>query len=88
MKKTIFGLMVFGIVIFLFTITSTRINAHRRLLLVDYDECESDDKLWYYLNEEDLKDTNGIHKYYHLPQDVTTIKYYFSEVGEKGRDIT
>lgn len=80
--------MVFGIVIFLFTITSTRINAHRRLLLVDYDECESDDKLWYYLNEEDLKDTNGIHKYYHLPQDVTTIKYYFSEVGEKGRDIT
>ena len=30
-------------------------------------------------NEEDLKDTNGIHKYYHLPQDVTTIKYYFQK---------
>lgn len=84
MKKIIVCLIAFFILIFSILISPLNVYAHDSILNIEYDECNPDiygdgeDEIWYYLCELGYS-AGPDFLYYHLDNDITTIKYYFEE---------
>lgn len=82
-KITVYLISAF-LLSFLFVVSPINVYAHENLLDIEYDECSPDengdgeDEIWYYLSELKYSLEEEL-EYYHLDDDVTTIKYYFEE---------
>ncbi|MBE6131734.1 MAG: hypothetical protein E7183_08420 [Erysipelotrichaceae bacterium] len=93
MKKIIIFTFIFLLTNFLIIINSLDVSAHSTLLTVKYDEClpegttDGEDKVWYYLCETNYS-RGPIFDYYHIGQDISTIKYFFEDAALNGSGYT
>ena len=93
MKKFILLIVIFFLINCLLIVNSLDVNAHSNLLTVDYDECipgddiAEKDEVWYYLCETNYSQETFF-DYFHIGQNITTIKYYFEDASFDGSGYT
>lgn len=91
MKKIIFLIATLSILSFL--VYFPTVCAHNSILEVEYDECnpningDGEDETWYYLCEENWSHGPNF-TYYHLDNNITTIKYFIEDTAKDDSTYT